>query len=67
MASATHGWYCARCGVFSINSLGACVHPVTCIQIIKHDEAERIRARYALGKLHNPDHDTTSYRDGNSD
>lgn len=27
------------------------------------EEAERVRARYALGKLHNPNHDTTSYRD----
>jgi hypothetical protein len=27
------------------------------------EEAERVKARYAFGVLHNPDHDTTSYRD----
>lgn len=26
-------------------------------------EAERVKARYALGKRTNPDHDETSYRD----
>lgn len=41
-----------------------CVHPFTCRVIDMSDqEAERVKARYALGKRTNPDHDETSYRD----
>lgn len=65
----TQAWakYCARCGEEVWTS--RCVHPIQCTAdvTISVEEVERIRARYAWGKLYNPDHDTTSYRDGNSD
>ncbi|HEY1216720.1 MAG TPA: hypothetical protein VGE93_24105 [Bryobacteraceae bacterium] len=57
--------YCARCGRAA---WALCFHPVHLLrEDITPDEAERIRARYALGKQFNPDHDTTSYRDRNGD
>lgn len=53
--------YCARCGeVYASNK---CPHHGTYARDISAAEAERVRARYALGKRSNPDHDTTSYRD----
>lgn len=55
--------YCTRCGEHPF--IGNCVHPLSLAKVISREEAERIRARYALGKRYNPDHDTTSYRDGN--
>lgn len=56
---------CARCGdLFYGNT---CVHNGTAVEDMTDDEAKRVRARYAFGKLHNPDHDTTSYRDQHYD
>ena|SRR5674476_102281 len=52
--------WCARCGS---DMAQCCVHEVAVVWNGVH--AERIRARYAFGKLYNPDHDQTSYRDGN--
>ena len=51
---------CARCGDW----YPACPHTGTHVYDGTDDEAARVRARYALGRRHNPDHDTTSYRDG---
>ena len=56
------GLYCVRCGLRYYQA--RCVHTGT-DEYLDHDEAERIRARYQLGKQFNPDHDETSYRDGN--
>lgn len=59
--------FCARCGclyfTFPEMPTAPCVHVNTADPEIGPEEAERIRARYAFGKLHNPDHDTTSYTD----
>lgn len=65
MTKGQWGTYCVRCGEPAYSD--KCVHPVGLHTEISRDEAQRIRARYALGKLHNPDHDTTSYRDGKPD
>lgn len=52
---------CARCGdLFYGNT---CVHNGTAVEDMTDDEAARVRARYAIGKKHNPNHDETSYRD----
>lgn len=51
--------YCSRCG----EKFWGCPHHGTLAYDITAAEAERIRARYALGKLHNPEHDTANYRD----
>lgn len=52
--------YCRRCG----EPPHKCRHGFT----VGHHttdpaHAARIRARYALGRIYNPDHDTTSYTD----
>ncbi len=49
--------YCARCG-----EVLPCTH-INCSTVDDSEHALRIRARYALGRVHNPDHDTTDYRD----
>lgn len=54
--------YCARCGEHAYHPL-SCVHLPFYLAVMSRDEAMRVRARYALGKLHNPEHDITSYRD----
>lgn len=59
---------CMRCGQpyysrhGSAND-GICVHTNTSAYNITSEHALRIQARYALGKQHNPDHDTTLYTD----
>lgn len=50
---------CARCGQF----YDTCVHLNCGVLDMSEEEAQRVQARYAFGRLHNPDHDTTSYRD----
>lgn len=52
---------CTRCGEIFHSS--KCPHNNTLDVTLSEEEAARIRARYAFGKLYNPDHDTTSYRD----
>lgn len=49
--------WCGRCG-----ERVPC-HHLNCSTITDADHAERIRARYAFGKLYNPDHDTATYTD----
>jgi hypothetical protein len=39
------------------------LRPQHAVDNMSDAEAERVQARYALGKRSNPDHDTTSYRD----
>lgn len=53
--------FCNRCGQDMLH----CIHAFhTNPGLISDPEhAQRIRARYAFGKLYNPDHDTTSYVD----
>jgi hypothetical protein len=56
------GSWCKRCGA----RWSWCNHNANCRS--KPDEvddahAERIRARYGMGKRLNPDHDSTSYMD----
>lgn len=52
---------CRRCGERFFGT--SCKHFGTPTTDMTHEEAERVKARYALGKRFNPDHDTTSYRD----
>lgn len=47
--------FCCRCGRHL-----PCTH-INCDATEDADRAVRIRARYALGREHNPDHDTTDY------
>jgi hypothetical protein len=54
-----HGMRCSRCAEYYYG----CPHVNTLTLDMSTEEATRVRARYAFGKLHNPDHDTTSYRD----
>lgn len=56
---------CGRCGCRYHSSL--CPHTNTEVPDMSDEEADRVIARYALGKRFNPDHDQTSYRDGNDD
>lgn len=56
--------HCKRCGEFYDH----CKHTNTydCALAggeITPEHAERIRARYAFGREHNPDHDTADYTD----
>lgn len=48
-----------RCGKF----YDRCKHINTAMKM-SPEHADRIKARYALGKMFNPDHDNTSYTDG---
>lgn len=50
---------CSRCGQLFVE----CIHFRTGVNDMSDAEAVRVQARYAFGKRHNPDHDTTSYRD----
>jgi hypothetical protein len=51
---------CARCG----QPWPKCQHTDGLLtRTMSGEEVTRVKARYAFGKLHNPDHDTTSYRD----
>jgi hypothetical protein len=52
---------CARCGKKYYGD--GCIHTHTAVDDMTDEEAKRVQARYALGKLHNPDHDTANYRD----
>jgi hypothetical protein len=52
---------CGRCGAPYYT--GGCYHLNTARPTISAAEGDRMRARWAYGKLFNPDHDTTSYRD----
>ena len=59
---------CMRCGQIYHSPKGTsfgglCVHNNTAAYNIDADHALRIQARYALGKQHNPDHDSTQYAD----
>lgn len=60
---------CSRCGQdwwwrWRYDGNANCVHTIGCKVVdMSDEEAERVRARYAFGKLHNPDHDNASYRD----
>lgn len=60
---------CARCGQLyyacggSTGGAGICIHTGTRVYNIDQEHAVRIQARYAFGKLHNPDHDETRYTD----
>jgi hypothetical protein len=53
------GMRCSHCGGLYYG----CPHVNTLTLDMSNEEAERVAARHAFGKLHNPDHDTTSYRD----
>ena len=57
--TAWHLFRCARCG----EQFQQCFHVNTAVKDMSDEEAARVKARYAFGQLHNPDHDTTSYRD----
>lgn len=57
--------YCGRCGgrYFSGPGDPKCNHTNTADPAVDDTHAERIRARWAIGRQHNPDHDETDYRD----
>ncbi|MDE2106576.1 MAG: hypothetical protein KGL39_55690 [Patescibacteria group bacterium] len=61
MANATSSVHCrcARCGEIWVT----CTHTGTAVEDMDDDEASRVKARYALGRHFNPDHDAASYRD----
>lgn len=52
---------CRRCG----HNYVTCQHTGTNapMETIAPEHAKRIRAAYELGRLYNPDHDTTSYEE----
>jgi hypothetical protein len=50
---------CGRCGDWFYR----CPHIGVPVKMAD-EEAERVRARYAIGRRLNPEHDVTSYRDG---
>lgn len=52
-----------RCGQLYYASGSICAHTGTRAYNIDTEHAVRVQARYALGKLHNLDHDTTLYVD----
>lgn len=56
------GHYCPRCGLDPDDI--KCVHTFIKGVIMTADEASHVRARYEIDRRFNPDHDTTSYRDG---
>jgi hypothetical protein len=51
--------YCIRCGRLPLQ----CVHGWSLAMVADRAHADRIAARYAFGKLHDPDHDTADYTD----